>query len=48
MKILSSNNKNFDKELDDFLSKRKKKLQSENVSVTKIIKDVKIILINMI
>ncbi len=41
MKILSSNNKNFDKELDDFLSKRKKKLQSENVSVTKIIKDVK-------
>ena len=41
MKILSNNNKNFDKELDDFLSKRKKKLQSENVSVTKIIKDVK-------
>ena len=41
MKILSNSNKNFDKELDDFLSKRKKKLQSENVSVTKIIKDVK-------
>ena len=41
MKILSSNNKNFDKKLDDLLSKRKKKLQSKNVSVTKIIKDVK-------
>ena len=41
MKILSNNNKNFDKELDDFLSQKKEKLQSENVSVTKIIKDVK-------
>ena len=41
MKILSSNNKNFDKKLDGLLSKRKKKLQSKNVSVTKIIKDVK-------
>ena len=41
MKILSSNNKNFDKKLDGLLSKRKKKLRSKNVSVTKIIKDVK-------
>ena len=41
MKILSSNNKNFDKKLDDFLSLRKKKLQSNTISVTKIIKDVK-------
>ena len=41
MKILSSNNKNFDKKLDGLLSMRKKKLQSKNVSVTKIIKDVK-------
>ena len=41
MKILSSNNKNFDKKLNDFLSIRKKKLQSNTISVTKIIKDVK-------
>ena len=41
MKILSSYNKNFDKILDNFISQRKKKIQSGSVSVTKIIKDVK-------
>ena len=41
MKILTSNNKNFDKSLDNLLLKRKKKIQSDFASVTKIIKDVK-------
>ena len=41
MKILNSNNKNFDKLLDNMLLQRKKKIQSENVSVKSIIKDVK-------
>ena len=41
MKILNSNNKNFDKSLDNLLSKRKKKLKSGFVSVSKIINDVK-------
>ena len=41
MKILNSNNKNFDKLLDNILLQRKKKIQSENVSVKSIIKDVK-------
>jgi len=41
MKILNSNIKNFDKSLDNLLSKRKKKLKSSSVSVTKIINDVK-------
>ena len=41
MKILNSKNKNFDKLLDILLSKRKKKLKSSSVSVTKIINDVK-------
>ena len=41
MKILSSNSKNFDKSLDNLLSKRKKKLKSSFVSVTKIINDIK-------
>ena len=41
MKILSSNNKNFDKNLDSLLLQRKKKIQSKSVSVTSIIKDVK-------
>ena len=41
MKILNSNNKNFDKSLDNLLSKRKKKLKASSVSVTKIINDVK-------
>ena len=41
MKILNSNSKNFDKSLDNLLSKRKRKLKSSSVSVTKIINDVK-------
>ena len=41
MKILSYNNKNFDKLLESFLLVRKNKVQSNSVSVTKIIKDVK-------
>ena len=41
MKILSSNNKNFDKVIDNLLLQRKKKVQSNSVSVTNIIKDIK-------
>ena len=41
MKILNSNSKNFDKSLDNLLSKRKNKLKSSFVSVTKIINDIK-------
>ena len=41
MKILNSNSKNFDKTLDSLLLQRKKKVQSNTVSVTGIIKDVK-------
>ena len=41
MKILNNNSKNFNKSLDNLLSKRKKKLKSSSVSVTKIINDVK-------
>jgi len=41
MKILNSNSKNFDKLLDNLLSKRKNKLKSSSVSVTNIINDVK-------
>ena len=41
MKILNSKSKNFDKLLDILLSKRKNKLKSSSVSVTKIINDVK-------
>ena len=41
MKILNSNSKNFDKLLDNLLSKRKQKLKASSVSVTKIINDVK-------
>ena len=41
MKILYSNSKNFDKALDNLLLQRKSKVQSNFVSVTKIIKDVK-------
>ena len=41
MKILNYKNKNFDKLLDNLLLKRKKKLQSNSVSVIKIIQDVK-------
>ena len=41
MKILYSNNRNFDYKLDQLLSKRKNKIQFNPVLVTKIIKDVK-------
>ena len=41
MKILNSNSKNFDKALDILLSRRRSKLESNSVSVTSIIKDVK-------
>ena len=41
MKELSIKTKNFDKLLENLLSQRRKKLQSNTVSVTNIIKDVK-------
>ena len=41
MKILNSNSKNFDKNLDSLLLRRKKKVQSNSVSVSSIIKDVR-------
>ena len=41
MKILSSNRKNFNKHLNVMLMKRKNKINSNSVSVTNIIKDVK-------
>ncbi len=41
MKTLFSNKKNFDNNLNIFLENRKKKIQSNTVSVSKIIKDVK-------
>jgi histidinol dehydrogenase len=41
MKILNSNSKNFDKILDSLLLRRKKKVQSNSISVTSIINDVK-------
>ena len=41
MKILDYNNKIFDKILNNLLSQRKKKISSNSVSVSSIIKDVK-------
>ncbi len=41
MKILNSKSKNFDKLLKNLLLQRKKKIQSDSVSVTNIIKDIK-------
>ena len=41
MKILNSKSKNFDKLLENLLLLRKKKIQSDSVSVTNIIEDVK-------
>ena len=41
MKILNSKSKNFDKLLENLLLQRKQKIQSNSVSVTNIIKDVK-------
>ena len=39
MKILNSKTKNFDKNLDSLLLQRKKKVQSNSVSVSNIIKE---------
>ena len=41
MKVLNSNSKNFDKSLDILLLKRKNKIQSNSISVTNIINDIK-------
>ena len=41
MKEISAKNKNFNKLLDDILSKRKNKLRSDYISVKNIIKDVR-------
>ena len=41
MKELYSNSKNFDKNLDNLLLQRKKKVQSNSVSVSSIINDVR-------
>ena len=41
MKVISAKNKNFDKLLDNILSKRKNKLRSDYISVKNIIKDVR-------
>ncbi len=41
MRILNSKSKNFDKLLENLLLRRKKKIESDSVSVTNIIKDVK-------
>ena len=49
MKILKGNKKNFDKILDQLLLKRKNKVQTSSisVSVSKIIKDVKKMVIKL-
>jgi len=41
MKILNYNNKNFDKTLENLLYQRRKKVNTNSISVSKIIKDVK-------
>ena len=41
VKILNSNTRNFDWELDKFLTNRKNQVKSNSVSVTRIINDVK-------
>ena len=41
MKILDSNNNNFDNSLNKLLLLRKKKIQSSSISVTSIVQDVK-------
>ena len=41
MKILNSNSKNFNKILDSLLSQRKRKVQSNSISVSSIINEVK-------
>ena len=40
MKVLISKSKNFEKDLDDLLYRRREKIISDKVSVTKIIKDI--------
>ena len=42
MKILNYNNKNFEKILDKLLQQRKNKIQSNSISVTNIIKDIRV------
>ena len=41
MKTLNTNNRAFDRQLDNLLLRRKNKVRSETVSVVNIIKDVK-------
>ena len=41
IKILNIENRNFKKKLDESLNKRRNKIQSSNISVKKIIQDVK-------
>ena len=41
MKVITAKNKNFDKFLDNLLSKRKNKLRSDYISFKNIIKDVR-------
>ena len=41
MKVLFENNRKFDQKLLEFLAYRKKKIQFNSVSVSKMIKDVK-------
>ena len=41
IKILNSNSRNFENKLEKLLSNRKRKVQSNSVSVTNIIKEVK-------
>ena len=41
MKILNSNSKSFDKNLDKLLFQRKKKIQSSSISISNIIRDIK-------
>ena len=41
MRVISTNNKNFNNKLENLLAKRKKKLKSNLSSVSKIIQDVK-------
>ena len=48
MKILNSKNKNFDKYLDLLLLKRKNRIKSNTVSVVKIIRDVKKMVIKLL
>ena len=42
MKLLNSSNKKFDQYLDKLLIKRKEKIKSNSISVSNIIKDVRI------